>query len=161
MIGFSGSGASLVKEIKTFPAPTVRATIELRFLSGDGLAARDANGSSDPYCEAHVWCPDDANCSHKWRTSTRLATLNPKWDEREVFTVTTTNAFIHLLCFDWDRVGKDDFLGEVPISVRDYLDGKPHLLDLELIQLDPASSKEPITGSLRVELKATATPSSG
>ena len=62
---------------------------------------------------------------------------------------------LHLVAFDWDKVGSDDFLGEVPISLRDYADGKRHALQLELLQLDPASSDEPVTGYLEVEIKYT------
>merc|ERR1712196_432167 len=98
----------------------------------------------------YVWCPEDPACSHVWRTATKLKTLNPKWEESETVQLTRKDAMLHLVAFDWDKVGSDDFLGEVPINLRDYADGKRHLLQLELIQLDPASGSDPVTGYVEV-----------
>lgn len=150
-----GEGAPTRRDIKSVRPQDQAATLELRILSGVGLASRDSNGVSDPYCEAFVWCPDDPACSHVWRTATKLKTLNPKWDESETVHLTSRDAMLHLVAFDWDKVGSDDFLGEVPVNLSNYDNGRWHSLQLHLLQLDPASGKEPVTGFLEVELRFT------
>eukprot|EP00327_Prymnesium_parvum_P045867 CAMPEP_0205866586 /NCGR_PEP_ID=MMETSP1083-20121108/8494_1 /ASSEMBLY_ACC=CAM_ASM_000430 /TAXON_ID=97485 /ORGANISM="Prymnesium parvum, Strain Texoma1" /LENGTH=462 /DNA_ID=CAMNT_0053228591 /DNA_START=161 /DNA_END=1549 /DNA_ORIENTATION=+ len=150
-----GDGAPARKEIASIPTSNRVASLELRIIGGVGLASRDSNGQSDPYCEAYVWCPGDQSCSHVWRTSTKLKTLNPKWNESQTVHLTSMDAMLHLIAFDWDKFGADDFLGEVPINLRDFADGKRHSLQLELLQLDQGSSKDPVTGYLEVELKLT------
>lgn len=150
-----GEGAPPRREIKAVAAAHRVATLEVRIVGGVGLASRDDTGQSDPYCEAHVWCPSDLSCQHVWRSATKLKTLNPKWDESEKCHLTSREAMLHLITFDWDKFGSDDFLGEVPVSLRDYADGKWHSLKLELLKLDAASSSGAVTGFLELELKVT------
>ena len=46
-----------------------------------------------------------------------MQTLTPKWDERVEMPLTRRRALMHVILFDWDRVGTDDFLGEVLVSL--------------------------------------------
>ena len=75
-----GSGAPRRRELVEVPPRDEAATLTLRVVGGEGLAARDANGRSDPYCEVHAWSASDAACAHVWRTATDERTLAPRWD---------------------------------------------------------------------------------
>ena len=85
-----------------------------------------------------MWCPEDAACRHMWRSKTIRETLAPKWDEYHKLPLTQRKALMHVALFDWDKVGTDDFLGEALVSLEQYLDGKPHTLELELDVLEDA-----------------------
>lgn len=148
-----GEGAPTRREIMAVPPDKQMATLELRVVSGVGLSARDGNGQSDPYCEVHAWTMSDTSCSHVWRTATKLKTLDPKWGEGETMHFTGTEAMLHLIVFDWDKIGVDDFLGEVALNLAEYADGKWHSLQLELQKLTGATSKEAVTGSLEIDLR--------
>ena len=67
----------------------------------------DSTGSSDPYCEVYVWCTDMPVCEHKWRTSTRLKTLNPQWGEEATMLLphagTAAPLLLHVIVFDCAR----------------------------------------------------------
>ena len=77
------------------------------------------------------------------------------WDERiEALGLTRKRAMMHVVLFDFDKVGTDDFLGEALISFDDYLDGKKHLLQLELDVLEGNPEAGEITGSVQIELVA-------
>lgn len=150
-----GEGAPIRREIMALPAQQRVATLELRIVGASNLSSRDTNGQSDPYCEAHAWCTDDPSCSHVWRTSTKLKTLNPKWDVSETMHFKSQDAMLHLMVFDWDKIGVDDFLGEAPVHLSKYVDGKWHELRLELLRLNASSGKDPVTGTLEIELRFT------
>ena len=57
--------------------------LQVRIVGASNLRAMDQSGSSDPYAEVFVWCPGDATCEHMWRSSTKLQTLAPAWNEAQ------------------------------------------------------------------------------
>ena len=59
---------------------------------------------------------------------------------------------MHVVLFDWDRVGTDDFWALIQLD--DYLDGRRHLLQLELDVLQGNPETEQVTGHVQIELSA-------
>ena len=40
-----------------------------------------------------------------WRTSTKLQTLAPAWSEAQEVPLSRRRALLHVVLFDWDKVG--------------------------------------------------------
>ena len=87
-------GAAPKEDFKSVPEGKAVATLDLRIVNAEGLQIADSNGSSDAYCEAFVWCPDDPSCAHMWRTRTMLRTLSPRWDEERSMKLTRQDALL-------------------------------------------------------------------
>jgi Ca2+-dependent lipid-binding protein len=90
-----------------------------RFLGVENLAAADANGLSDPFCEI-----SSTFSKQKFRSQVINKNLNPKWNETYEFYTTSTKGFLFFKLYDKDFIGKD-FLGDVAIKTNDLNDGKP------------------------------------
>ena len=147
-------GAGTLEEIGRVASE--RYTLKVKLLRGDGLLAADNTGFSDPYCDIHVWCPTDVTSwKHTWRSDTVIQNLNPIWDKRDwaPAPLSKTECLLHLVCFDWNRAGTDEFLGESLIDLSKYEVGKAHQLQLQLDQFDPQSTQETPTGHVTIELR--------
>ena len=157
-----GRGAQVIESIGAVPREHTSHYLTLKLFHGADLLAADDTGSSDPYCDINVWCPEaQLTCEHMWRSETRMQTIVPKWDKIDWgrAPLTSERALLHLVCFDWDRQGKDDFLGECLLDLSCYADGKPHQLKLWLDQYDKDATKDnkgakdAITGWVTVEIQ--------
>jgi len=151
------TGAGSKEQIAKIERPTHWLQVSLK--SGHNLLSADDNGYSDPYCDLFVLCPSRSTCKHMWRSSTKMSTLDPKWDEDQRVPLLTDGALLHLTCFDWDRVGNDDFLGECLVDLRQYADGRLHRLTLTLDQYETAmktnDANEEVRGKVVIEVKIT------
>ncbi|NXJ93651.1 RASL1 protein, partial [Corythaixoides concolor] len=93
------------------------------------LAPRDPSGTSDPF--ARVSC-----CGHTLETAVIKKTRFPHWDEvleLEVAEAEVGKAVLSIEVWDWDIVGKNDFLGRVEFpldTIRDPTKGWFQLLPL-------------------------------
>ncbi|XP_032054973.1 rasGAP-activating-like protein 1 [Aythya fuligula] len=77
------------------------------------LAPRDPSGTSDPF--ARVSC-----CGHTQETAVIKKTRFPRWDEVLEFELEEGelgDAVLSVEVWDWDMVGKNDFLGRVELPV--------------------------------------------
>uniref|UniRef100_A0A8B9UC96 RAS protein activator like 1 n=1 Tax=Anas zonorhyncha TaxID=75864 RepID=A0A8B9UC96_9AVES len=77
------------------------------------LAPRDPSGTSDPF--ARVSC-----CGHTQETAVIKKTRFPRWDEVLEFELAEGelgDAVLSVEVWDWDMVGKNDFLGRVELPV--------------------------------------------
>mmetsp|Transcript_17478 Transcript_17478/g.28709 ORF Transcript_17478/g.28709 Transcript_17478/m.28709 type:complete len:431 (-) Transcript_17478:284-1576(-) len=87
----------------------------LKVVEAKSIAARDRNGSSDPYCEIRYG-------SMKTKTKTLKKTVNPiwnaeficKWDEEP-----ERPDVLNVVLYDKDMFTSDDYLGEVVITLSD------------------------------------------
>ena len=140
------------EDVKKISRDLVDTKLSVWLVSAAGLMSADDNGLSDPYCEIWVWCPGDASCDHMWRSKTILETLEPMWDEKREVALTGRRALMHVVVFDWDKVGTDDFLGEALVVLDQYLDGEQHTLELELDVLEGNDEDGDISGTIRIEL---------
>ncbi|XP_068509714.1 rasGAP-activating-like protein 1 isoform X9 [Anas acuta] len=76
------------------------------------LAPRDPSGTSDPF--ARVSC-----CGHTQETAVIKKTRFPRWDEVLEFELAEGelgDTVLSVEVWDWDMVGKNDFLGRVRVS---------------------------------------------
>jgi len=71
------------------------------------LASKDSNGLSDPYVVLSI---DDK----KRKSKIQFKTLNPEWNEhfKIPFDGTDDCTELHVVCFDHDDIGGDDYMGE-------------------------------------------------
>ena len=64
-----------------------------------------------------------------------------------------TDPSLHLVCFDWDRCGPDDYLGELLLEDLEPLaDGKRHVLRLPLRDHRLGEREGAVGGALELEL---------
>jgi len=100
-----GNNNTKLKELKV--------TVE----KGTDLASKDSNGLSDPYVVVKIG--DQQN-----KTKIIYKTLNPSWRETLVFTVTELDELtpVTFICMDWDLTGKDDYMGEFTVLLKDLVD---------------------------------------
>lgn len=101
-------GASnLLRRMVSPRAPASTASsgyVRMFVFSADGLMAKDATGSSDPYVTVADLRDKDGK---KMRTSTQKQTLDPVWNETFVFPVPDMNKWaVRLQLWDEDLLGK-------------------------------------------------------
>jgi len=153
-----GTGAKAQEKLAKIPDASVRYWLRVNLVSGHDLLSADDNGFSDPYCDLYVLCPSRESCKHMWRSTTKFKTLNPKWDETQRVPLVTDGALLHLVCFDWDKVGTDDFLGESLLDLKQYCDGRLHRLKVMLDQYQTMKTNddnEEVRGHIVLEVQMT------
>eukprot|EP01118_Nematostelium_gracile_P012829 TRINITY_DN4749_c0_g1_i1.p1 TRINITY_DN4749_c0_g1~~TRINITY_DN4749_c0_g1_i1.p1 ORF type:complete len:533 (+),score=143.97 TRINITY_DN4749_c0_g1_i1:32-1630(+) len=95
--------------------------LEVKVISGKGLAVKDINGSSDPYCELAIK-------EQKFKTKIIKKSLNPTWGEEFTFNLIGIDrkyTDLQVTVWDWDRFSTPDFMGQIRlplISIDKYLD---------------------------------------
>ncbi|CAN0502247.1 unnamed protein product, partial [Ectocarpus sp. 12 AP-2014] len=121
----------LAKQPLTFQSGCSGPCIHLQLRGCTGIAAADIMGASDPYCAVY-WKNNFVGA-----TTTKHMTLNPKW-ANQTFVLPLAAEFLAALdggegssalfnagallptlrmeLYDWDRLSKNDFLGQVSLS---------------------------------------------
>ncbi|KAL9651276.1 hypothetical protein ABK040_001229 [Willaertia magna] len=91
--------------------------LTLKILKGINLVAADVGGTSDPYVIiTHSMHENDVR-----KTNIRFKTLNPTWGEEFRYTVNqenTTDILFNFVVMDYDRLTKDDFIGEASLLLN-------------------------------------------
>jgi len=90
---------------------------------GKELPSADSEGSSDPYCIVRIG-------KHSAKTKTIKETVYPIWYEAlaiscELPQGLVNAADIHVMVYDWDKVGSDDFLGRFSVPISQITDQMP------------------------------------
>ena len=95
-------------------------TMRVVLVSGTGLKSADKNGLSDPYCMLRFG-------KIKRQSKTIRKTLDPKWNEEFEFKGDRAKlgTQLDLKLYDWDRIGRDDALGDAKVDLSECL-AKPH-----------------------------------
>ncbi|KAL2071140.1 hypothetical protein VTL71DRAFT_12375 [Oculimacula yallundae] len=107
--------------------------LKIVVIKARNLAAKDKNGTSDPYLV--VTLGDSKNATHSVPK-----TLNPEWNVTLQMPVNSVNALLlDCVCWDKDRFGKD-YLGEFDLALEDIFTGDK--VDIEP-QWFTLSSKRP------------------
>ncbi|KAG0252634.1 hypothetical protein BG011_006870 [Mortierella polycephala] len=85
-------------------------TMRIHISKAENLAVKDMNGFSDPYIKVYVG-------GNTHQTVTVRKNLNPEWNVSYDFDLEAQSMpnKIELVFWDWDRFGKDDFMGIVSI----------------------------------------------
>eukprot|EP00041_Stephanoeca_diplocostata_P020589 m.463911 g.463911 ORF g.463911 m.463911 type:complete len:391 (-) comp21613_c0_seq5:98-1270(-) len=147
------SGGRMVKaaapeQLLTRVQQTYEVVIEI--IEAKNLIAGDRSGFSDPYVKPAVVIAE--GIEYKLEKTPKIKqTLNPYWGCVREVTLSTEKDDIYLLfeVWDWDRIGRDDFLGRcswrVPICDIDDTGGV--VLDMWLML---EGAPEVTTGELRV-----------
>lgn len=127
----------LTKKPLTFQSGCSGPCIHLQLFGCTEIAAADIMGASDPYCAVY-WKNNFVGV-----TSTKHMTLNPTW-ENQTFVLPLAAEFMVALgsdgsststlfdagallpnlrieLYDWDRMSKDDFLGQATVSDAEIL----------------------------------------
>eukprot|EP01123_Difflugia_compressa_P005192 TRINITY_DN167_c0_g1_i6.p1 TRINITY_DN167_c0_g1~~TRINITY_DN167_c0_g1_i6.p1 ORF type:complete len:466 (+),score=93.63 TRINITY_DN167_c0_g1_i6:97-1494(+) len=137
------------------PPPKQKTTrLVVKILQGRDLAAKDANGKSDPYLNIVYG-------THNYKTKTIRKTLNPVWtDQTFVIPLDPAQQQILIECWDWDRVGGHDFMGEFVVNVPEIPDdGTPIKRFYDLTQTpstDKRKKTKHVSGAIEIELVKTA-----
>ncbi|XP_025011338.2 rasGAP-activating-like protein 1 isoform X2 [Gallus gallus] len=121
--------------------------LRCHLIAARDLAPRDPSGTSDPF--VRVSC-----CGHTQETAVIKKTRFPHWDEVLEFELAQDepgDSMLSVEVWDWDIVGKNDFLGQVkvPLDAPGPTEGWFQLLPF------PSSTKEPggQLGSLRLTVR--------
>ena len=89
--------------------------LHVRLIRGDHLAAKDANGRSDPFVK--LSCGKQLH-----KSSTKRETLNPVWDEEFDFVIgmaeLENKTRLRLEVWDWDSDGKREYMGNMSLDVK-------------------------------------------
>lgn len=88
--------------------------LKITVCEGRGLLAMDSNGFSDPFCVLTY----NSDKTTRFQTEIKFKTLTPKWDETVTFHVREPmNDRLNIMCWDYDKRTKNDFLGHLSIPV--------------------------------------------
>ena len=89
--------------------------LHVRLIRGDHLAAKDANGRSDPFVK--LSCGKQLH-----KSSTKRETLNPVWYEEFDFVIgmaeLQNKTRLRLEVWDWDSDGKREYMGNMSLDVK-------------------------------------------
>lgn len=87
---------------------------------GHKLDKKDFFGKSDPYLIIYKYIGEDS-WAEAYRTEIIMKTLNPEWKPMTMSVQKLCNDDrlkpVKIECFDWDRIGKDDFIGAAEVNV--------------------------------------------
>uniref|UniRef100_A0A3Q0RR19 Double C2-like domains, gamma n=1 Tax=Amphilophus citrinellus TaxID=61819 RepID=A0A3Q0RR19_AMPCI len=108
-----------------------------------GLKAMDSNGLADPYVKLHLL--PGASKANKLRTKTLKNTLNPVWNETLVYHGITaadmTTKTLRLCVCDMDRLGRNEFIGEVRVALKKLKEGENKRYNMGLERIAQVRSK--------------------
>ena len=129
---------SLVSEVKK----TKGVAIDVIVHAGKDLVVKDIL-SSDPYCVLMYTAPG-ARKSQRFETAVQNRTLNPFWKEEFRFENVSKDGNLRIEVWDKDKIGTDDFMGEVEVDLAgvDFNKGLHEWFELQKVD----------TGQLRVRI---------
>ncbi|KXJ28856.1 E3 ubiquitin-protein ligase NEDD4-like [Exaiptasia diaphana] len=132
--------------------------LHVEVIEAKDLCKKDIFGLSDPYCKVMVYRGDPTTgIIDSATTQTKKKTLDPKWNETFTFRVNPLDNNLLVQVFDENRVTRDDFLGEVYISIK-----RLRFYQIETvmeISLKPRSIKSRVKGKVCLKLSFTNDPS--
>jgi len=125
-----------------------KCVLQVKVIKAKQLKAMDIIGSSDPYVK--IYLVPGNKLSTRQRTKVVRRNVNPVFNETLVYSGITSrdvkNKRVILTVKDHDRIGKDDFLGELEVSLCQLESGRPRYFDLELgrkkVQVFPESEED-------------------
>ncbi|XP_065676704.1 LOW QUALITY PROTEIN: copine-8-like [Hydra vulgaris] len=147
---------SLLKSTITFFVEQLndcKEIIEFMFC-GHNLDKKDFFGLSDPFLIFYKQSIDgNSSYTSIHKTDVVYKTLNPVWKEFNISVFTLCNNDYHLpilvKCFDWNKNGTQDFIGETQITLDEILNKNKTVFEL----INPKKKKKKNSGILEV-LKA-------
>jgi len=136
--------------LRPAPSKPKLTKIVLKALNGKELAPKDSNGKSDPYLIILYG-------NQQFKTKCIKKTLNPVWTDQTFVIAADPNINEILVeCWDYDKIGSHDFMGEFFIQVNTLPDdGTPIKKDyvLELTKSKTKSKKtNHVSGTIELEI---------
>eukprot|EP01090_Pellita_catalonica_P020421 TRINITY_DN7295_c0_g1_i4.p1 TRINITY_DN7295_c0_g1~~TRINITY_DN7295_c0_g1_i4.p1 ORF type:complete len:579 (-),score=91.42 TRINITY_DN7295_c0_g1_i4:131-1867(-) len=134
-------------------------SLKFEVIRAKGLAAADSNASSDPY--VLVLVGDKGLC----KTKVKSKTLHPEWKQKFALPDNLPANDIVFQVWDSDKLGKDDFLGEVRLPLGGLSIGEEEWhrlsngkgeLQLKFSLMDSGSGMKKSSGSSKGDLPAKA-----
>jgi hypothetical protein len=108
--------------VKLADARGAAARLRVHVIGATGLVGADSprggeKATSDPF--ADVWLEGSY-----WRTASQKHTTDPTWsDPPQEMPATALDSLLHVVVFDYDVLKRNDYLGEVVLSLRALADG--------------------------------------
>lgn len=134
------------------PPPKQKLTkIVIKALQGKDLAPKDANGKSDPYLIISYG-------TQQFKTKCIKKTLNPVWtDQTFVIAADPNTPQILVECWDYDKIGTHDFMGEFYVNVSSIPDDGTPLKKQYAVELcnnpkNKAKKTNHVSGVIELEL---------
>eukprot|EP01156_Anaeramoeba_ignava_P014332 Anaeramoba_ignava/a608807_39.p1 GENE.a608807_39~~a608807_39.p1 ORF type:complete len:532 (-),score=195.56 a608807_39:71-1666(-) len=110
---------------------------------GTNLDKKDLFGKSDPYLIFYSKKADDSIWFPVYQTEILMKTLNPIWEPISIrihkFVGGEMPNMIKIECYDWNKSGKPDFIGEGEFNVQELL--QKDKFELSLIEPKKAKKK--------------------
>jgi tellurium resistance protein TerZ len=136
------------------PAKVVGMELDVSIIAGQDLAVKDSSlfgrGSSDPYVTCSLGTTKPKPITYH-KTKTILKNLSPTWNEHFKVTLSEAQSQHGLVfsIFDWDKLSKDDPMGEVKVSLKDRADGS--VLD-EWLVVQPSAGSGKVSGKIHLKI---------
>ena len=119
--------------------------LHVSIIAAHGLAAKDVNGFSDPFCVVVL-------NKQQHKTATLYKTLDPQWEGEDFdFEVTSRVDHLVVLCWDEDSFKANDFLGTVSVTLADVADAENATLSGRF-KLLPRKAGEKVKGEIEMKL---------
>ena len=101
--------------------------LRLCVIGAHHLPKMDMTGAADPYVTLDIIGQEQR------RSKTIKNTLNPEWKEEFIFDIKDDKEELLLTVWDWDRMSKDEVIGEVRLRLAD-LSGKSSTARVEIMK---------------------------
>jgi len=125
--------------------------IFIKVTQGKDLAPKDSNGKSDPYLVILYG-------TQRFKTKCIKKTLNPVWTDQD-FVIEADPDISQILveCWDYDKVGKHDFMGQFYINVSQIPDDGSYLRNDFALEVcsdpkDKTKNTSNVSGTIELEL---------
>lgn len=136
----ASAGAALSSEASHHASAQLIGILQIRLLEGFDLVAKDIDGLSGPCSDAGAAGAAAAPAplsgpradpyvlfslgGRTVKSKTRYNTLSPKWNQSLELCVPSFHEPLYVRVMDKDRIGADDFMGDVYIPLASLQDGK-------------------------------------
>jgi len=129
------------------PAPTKFDSLHVKLIEARNIASASKTGS-DPYCA--VKCSFN---KQQFKSKVTKKTVTPKWDQEFAFFTSQLEGTVTVSMKHKDLFSKDELLGEVSFSLKDFTPDELHEKWLHLSS-EPQKKKKDrdVQGEIRVEI---------
>eukprot|EP00010_Vexillifera_abyssalis_P009306 CAMPEP_0201545770 /NCGR_PEP_ID=MMETSP0173_2-20130828/2197_1 /ASSEMBLY_ACC=CAM_ASM_000268 /TAXON_ID=218659 /ORGANISM="Vexillifera sp., Strain DIVA3 564/2" /LENGTH=645 /DNA_ID=CAMNT_0047954261 /DNA_START=29 /DNA_END=1966 /DNA_ORIENTATION=- len=86
--------------------------LRMNVMCAKNLPAADSGGTSDPYAIVKIE-------KKQYKTETISKNCNPEWNEQWTWILPNASTQVWVEVWDWDRIGKDNFLGKLKIPITE------------------------------------------
>eukprot|EP00824_Muranothrix_gubernata_P009272 TRINITY_DN21846_c0_g1_i1.p1 TRINITY_DN21846_c0_g1~~TRINITY_DN21846_c0_g1_i1.p1 ORF type:complete len:1314 (+),score=387.07 TRINITY_DN21846_c0_g1_i1:460-3942(+) len=143
---------NIVEEVKAlfqdeyykYCAPKEIGKVQVHVIEARDLEKMDLIGSSDPYCVVKIG-------REVQKTEVKNKTVQPKWNAQFTMSVSHASEDINLEVFDWDKLGKHDFMGCLSVPIAELLSGQQE--DKWIPLSGKKGVKEKVKGEVHVGFK--------